>query len=230
VQELLSAIHEFVERRREEGIDFTPIADFLSEVSLLTDQDENVADTTERVTLMTVHAAKGLEFPVVFIVGMEENLFPSQFAAKPSEMEEERRLLYVAITRAKEQCYLSFARQRFRNGATNYTSPSRFLNDIDRQYFELAKPQPASAPAPRSFAPPVQPKPSFTSMSRVSNSRSSVPCAWKAGDRVAHPAFGAGTVVRIFVNEETGNEKIEINFDSNGTKTLLLAFAKLERI
>ncbi|MBR6303998.1 MAG: UvrD-helicase domain-containing protein, partial [Paludibacteraceae bacterium] len=100
VQELLNAIHEFVEGRQNEGIDYTPITDFLSEVSLLTDQDENLTDTTARVTLMTVHAAKGLEFPVVFIVGMEENLFPSQFAVRPQEIEEERRLLYVAITRA----------------------------------------------------------------------------------------------------------------------------------
>ncbi|MBR6065628.1 MAG: UvrD-helicase domain-containing protein, partial [Paludibacteraceae bacterium] len=110
VQELLNAIQEFVRRRAEEGIDFTPISDFLSEVSLLTDQDENLSDTTERVTLMTVHAAKGLEFRAVFVVGLEENLFPSQFCVKPSEIEEERRLLYVAITRAMERCYLSFAR------------------------------------------------------------------------------------------------------------------------
>ena len=119
VQELLNAIREFVDQRQQEGIDYTPITDFLSEVSLQTDQDENLADTTERVTLMTVHSAKGLEFPVVFIAGMEENLFPSQFCVKPSEIEEERRLLYVAITRSMEQCYLSFARQRFRNGQEN---------------------------------------------------------------------------------------------------------------
>ena len=86
VQELLNAIHEFVDQRTQEGIDYTPVTDFLSEVSLLTDQDENLTDTKERVTLMTVHAAKGLEFPVVFIVGLEENLFPSQFAIKPSEI------------------------------------------------------------------------------------------------------------------------------------------------
>jgi len=142
VQELLNAIHEFVEQRAKEGIDYTPITDFLSEVSLQTDQDENLTDTTERVTLMTVHAAKGLEFPVVFIVGLEEQLFPSQFCIKPSEIEEERRLLYVAITRAEEQCYISFARQRFRNGSFTFNSPSRFLQDIDRQYFEMKVKEP----------------------------------------------------------------------------------------
>ena len=147
VQELLNAIREFVEQRAQEGIDFTPITDFLSEVSLQTDQDENLTDTTERVTLMTVHAAKGLEFSVIFIVGLEENLFPSQFAVKPAEIEEERRLLYVAITRAMEQCHLSFARQRFRNGSFTFASPSRFLNDIDRQYFSLDRPKEHSVPS-----------------------------------------------------------------------------------
>lgn len=216
VQELLNAIHEFVVQRQNEGIDFTPITDFLSEVSLLTDQDENLTDTTERVTLMTVHAAKGLEFPVVFIVGLEENLFPSQFCVKPAEIEEERRLLYVAITRAEEQCHLSFARQRFRNGQFTCPSPSRFLNDIDRQYFEAVKPATPVAP--------VAPK------SPISNIQSSVPSPWKAGDRVSHRVFGNGTVVRVYRDEVTENDKIEIRFDVQGVKTLLLTHAKLERI
>ena len=221
VQELLNAIHEFVTQRAQEGIDFTPITDFLSEVSLQTDQDENLADTSERVTLMTVHAAKGLEFPVVFIVGMEENLFPSQFAEKPSEVEEERRLLYVAITRAMERCYISFARQRFRNGNLTFASPSRFLNDIDRQYFELTKPA----------VPKIQSTPTmrFTPPSPITNHQSPMVSAWKEGDRVSHRVFGEGTVVRVYRDEVTENDKIEINFDTPGTKTLLLTHAKLEK-
>ena len=228
VQELLNAIHEFVEQRANEGIDFTPITDFLSEVSLQTDQDENLTDTTERVTLMTVHAAKGLEFPVVFIVGMEEQLFPSQFAVRPQEIEEERRLLYVAITRAMEQCSLSFARQRFRNGSVTFASPSRFLNDIDRQFFEMTRPRPVEKSTPRydvitSFRHDEKPK------SPVSNVQSSIPAIWKANDRVAHRVFGQGTVIRVYRDEVTENDKIEINFDTQGTKTLLLTHAKLER-
>ena len=172
VQELLNAIHEFVEQRQNEGIDYTPITDFLSEVSLQTDQDENLADTTERVTLMTVHAAKGLEFPVVFIVGLEENLFPSQFAVKPQEIEEERRLLYVAITRSMEQCHISFARQRFRNGSVTFASPSRFLNDIDRQYFEMKKPQ--SAPSAPSFVSAPRPARFTTPVTAISNNQSPI--------------------------------------------------------
>ena len=224
VQELLNAIREFVEQRVNEGVDFTPITDFLSEVSLQTDQDENLTDTSERVTLMTVHAAKGLEFPVVFIVGLEENLFPSQFAVKPSEVEEERRLLYVAITRAMEQCYLSFARQRFRNGTFNFASPSRFLNDIDRQFFELSRPAAPKVPSIPNI--PITPSAPKTPVSGATTSL--INAVWKEGDRVSHRVFGIGTVLRVYRDEVTENDKIEINFDTQGTKTLLLTHAKLE--
>ena len=229
VQELLNAIHEFVEGRQNEGID--------SEVSLLTDQDENLTDTTARVTLMTVHAAKGLEFPVVFIVGMEENLFPSQFAVRPQEIEEERRLLYVAITRAMEQCYISFARQRFRNGSFAFNSPSRFLNDIDRQFFELSRPSAPVAPT----IPRVPSSPGFTGSTRLTKvtpastpslsgeGRGEASSPWQPGDRVSHRVFGEGTVTRVYRDEVTENDKIEISFDTQGTKTLLLSHAKLDR-
>lgn len=228
VQELLNAIREFVEQRVNEGVDFTPITDFLSEVSLQTDQDENLTDTSERVTLMTVHAAKGLEFPVVFIVGLEENLFPSQFAVKPSEVEEERRLLYVAITRAMEQCHLSFARQRFRNGTFNFASPSRFLNDIDRQFFEMTRPRNVETSTPRFTGIPVSREPEKPK-TQVSNAQTPIASSWKEGDRVSHRVFGIGTVLRVYRDEVTENDKIEIRFDTQGTKTLLLTHAKLER-
>lgn len=229
VQELLNAIHEFVAQRQNEGIDYTPITDFLSEVSLLTDQDENLTDTTERVTLMTVHAAKGLEFPVVFIVGMEENLFPSQFAVKPQEIEEERRLLYVAITRAMEQCYISFARQRFRNGSFSFASPSRFLNDIDRQYFDKGQKTAATPLLDRSAVRP-QNEPAVRPATPVRpSSTRPIESEWKEGDRVIHRVFGEGTVNRVYRDEVTENDKIEIQFDTQGVKTLLLTHAKLER-
>jgi len=229
VQELLNAIREFVTQRGQEGIDFTPVTDFLSEVSLLTDQDEHLEDTTERVTLMTVHAAKGLEFPVVFIVGLEENLFPSQFCVKPSEIEEERRLLYVAITRAMEQCHLSFARQRFRNGTFNFASPSRFLNDIDRQFFEVKRPaqvpvRPSEGLLDRSQ---VRPRPA---QAPVRQAQTAIASDWKEGDRVTHRVFGVGTVQRVYRDEVTENDKIEIAFDTQGVKTLLLTHAKLDKV
>lgn len=234
VQELLNAIREFVMNRTNEGIDFTPITDFLSEVSLLTDQDENLEDTTSRVTLMTVHAAKGLEFKNVYIVGLEENLFPSQFCVKPSEIEEERRLLYVAITRAMERCQLSLARQRFRNGQVTFSSPSRFLKDIDRQYFDTSrKPVESRNTGMPTFRPITTPSVFSVSVPKtpVSNYQSPIASsAWKTGDRVSHRVFGEGVVVRVYRDEITENDKIEIRFDTVGTKTLLLTHAKLDRI
>lgn len=111
---------------------------FLSEVMLATDQDENDTDDLPKISLMTVHSAKGLEFKHVYVVGVEEDLFPSSMSLDSfSQIEEERRLLYVAITRAKESCVLTYAGSRFRNGQTVMTSPSRFLGDIDRRFIHI---------------------------------------------------------------------------------------------
>ncbi|MBB4036018.1 DNA helicase-2/ATP-dependent DNA helicase PcrA [Dysgonomonas hofstadii] len=135
LQELLGGIHEFCESRKEEGLGGIGLMDFLSEVSLLSDQDTDKEADKEKVTMMTVHAAKGLEFSNVFIVGLEEDLFPSAMAKEEFRgLEEERRLFYVAITRAKEYCMISYARSRFRNGQINACNPSRFLKDIDEKF------------------------------------------------------------------------------------------------
>ena len=141
VQELMDGMHDFVRSRQEEGEEAIGLPDFLSDVALLTDQDSD-DDDTDKVTLMTVHAAKGLEFDTVFIVGMEEQLFPSLMAYDSArQMEEERRLLYVAVTRAEKRCFLSYAKSRFRYGKVEYGMPSRFLKDIDAGYMELPKVQ-----------------------------------------------------------------------------------------
>lgn len=137
LQELLGGIHEFVETRREEGEENLRLVDFLSEVSLLSDQDTDKEENREKVTMMTIHAAKGLEFKNVFVVGLEEDLFPSAMAkSEPRGLEEERRLFYVAITRAEQFCMLTYAKSRFRNGQTNACNPSRFLKDIDREFLK----------------------------------------------------------------------------------------------
>ncbi len=138
IDELLKGMAEFCQIRREQDIWQVSLADFLSEVSLLTDQDNDKEENADKVTLMTVHAAKGLEFPNVFVVGLEEDLFPSAMVKdNPRGVEEERRLFYVALTRAERCCILSFAKSRFRNGQTVMCTPSRFLKDIDPQYLEL---------------------------------------------------------------------------------------------
>ncbi len=136
VQELLNAIHEFCEIKTNNN-ESSLLVDFLAEVSLLTDQDTDKNADEDKVTMMTVHAAKGLEFKVVFVVGMEEELFPSTFAMDSArELEEERRLFYVAITRAEERCFITYAKSRFKNGQVNFANPSRFIKDIDPAYLD----------------------------------------------------------------------------------------------
>ena len=138
IEELVNGMNDFCALRQEEGNPNVSLTDFLSEIALLTDQDSDKADDGEKVTLMTVHSAKGLEFKNVFVVGLEENLFPSGMVGdSPRALEEERRLFYVAITRAEEHCYLSFAKTRFRYGKMEFGSPSRFLCDIDVDYLRL---------------------------------------------------------------------------------------------
>lgn len=139
VQELLNAMNEFVSIRQEEGVENVSLTDFLMEVSLMTDQDDDKEENADKVTMMTVHAAKGLEFNNVFIVGMENDLFPSQRSMdSPRAVEEERRLFYVAITRAKENCIITYAKNRYRNGQSNTATPSFFLEDIDGKYLDYA--------------------------------------------------------------------------------------------
>ena len=138
IEELVNGMSDFCAQRQEEGNPNVLLGDFLSEVSLLTDQDSDKDGDDEKITLMTVHSAKGLEFKNVFVVGMEENLFPSSMVGdSPRALEEERRLFYVAITRAEEHCFLSYAKTRFRYGKMEFGSPSRFLKDIDVRFLRL---------------------------------------------------------------------------------------------
>ena len=138
IEELVNGMSDFCAQRQEEGNPNVLLGDFLSEVSLLTDQDSDKDRDDEKITLMTVHSAKGLEFKNVFVVGMEENLFPSGMVGdSPRALEEERRLFYVAITRAEEHCFLSYAKTRFRYGKMEFGSPSRFLKDIDIRFLRL---------------------------------------------------------------------------------------------
>ena len=138
VEELLNGMQEFCSSRLEEGNQNVLLADYLSEVSLLSDVDSDKSDDREKVTLMTIHSAKGLEFNTVFVVGLEENLFPSQMSGGSlREMEEERRLFYVAVTRAKRHCFLTYAKSRLRYGKMEFGNPSRFITDIDPKYLEF---------------------------------------------------------------------------------------------
>ena len=252
VQELLKAIHEYSEMKiKEEGAERVTLPEFLSEVSLLTDQDTDKDKDGNKVTLMTIHAAKGLEFRTVFIVGLEEELFPSPFAETARELEEERRLFYVAITRAEEQCFISYSKSRFKNGKTNFANPSRFLKDIDKKYLEQDEPSGYTAkpsfsgwdddveiernrfrqtPFNRVEKTEVAPTTFHRNLTKLNkssdNSTPIINSSLPVGTFVKHGIFGLGKV--LSTNLVDGNEKAEIDFGEKGVKSLLLKFAKLE--
>ena len=258
VQELINGMHDFCASREEEGNTHISLSDFLSEVSLLSDQDMDKSVGDEKVTLMTIHSAKGLEFKAVFVVGLEEELFPSAMAqGSPRQLEEERRLFYVAITRAEEHCYLSFARSRFRYGKMEFSSPSRFLRDIDTCYLHMPQETSfmhraesgvsrlqASWREEESMAKriiPEKPKEGIVrpavsrNLSKVSTvSSRTVPgnggtaASVQAGQMIEHERFGLGEVLKV---EGTGeNCKATVRFQHAGEKQLLLKFARFKVI
>lgn len=236
VQELLNAIKEYVDDPEKTD---KSLGAFLQEVSLITGQDEDKDQDPDKVTLMTIHMAKGLEFKNVYIVGMEEDLFPSQLMlSSRAELEEERRLFYVAITRAQKKLFLSYALTRYRFGRLKNCEPSRFLDDVDARYVKVS----TRFGGVESLAPNPNFAKSFVSgiKKTVSSQPVAKPSAYKApadfapsdttglkeGMKVEHPKFGFGTVVKM---EQVGAErKARINFNDFGEKTLLLSFAKLK--
>lgn len=236
VQELLNAIKEFVEDPEKEDKSLNA---FLQDVALLSAVDNDKDEDDEKITLMTIHMAKGLEFQHVYIVGLEEDLFPSQMMlSSRADLEEERRLFYVAITRAKNKLFLSYALSRYRFGRLKNCEPSRFIEEIDPVYIKLnkkySKPEPvysersdttknfvsgmrktvSSQPVKKSN---YKPSPDFAP-SDTSN--------LQAGMKVEHPKFGYGKVMAL--DESGANRKAKVSFDDFGEKTLLLSFAKLK--
>ncbi len=241
LQELVNAIIDFCANREESGESAT-ISDFLSEVSLATDQDKGDEGEAEKVTLMTIHAAKGLEFPNIYIVGMEEDLFPSSMSKESvSELEEERRLFYVAITRAEKRCTLSYATSRYRNGQTTAPLPSRFLKDLDYQYINdttgvsqlrettTTQSQPRIQTRVVVHEEPTQTLRSMRSAIYTPSPKTDMEAKkndaeLKVGSRIKHDRFGEGEVLSM--SGEGDNRKIVVEFKNVGTKTLLLKFAR----
>jgi DNA helicase-2/ATP-dependent DNA helicase PcrA len=259
VEELINGMQDFCDMRMEEGNGNISLSDYLSEVSLMSDVDSDKSDDGHKVTLMTIHSAKGLEFNTVFVVGLEEGLFPSDMVSgNPREMEEERRLFYVAITRAKTHCYLSYAQCRFRYGQMEFSSPSRFLKDIDAKYLDRQQSMFSSRrgvgdevelpwqrrgglfgggerqESPRPFRPTmpsVKPIPSARPVSSATLTSPICPThlsSLSVGTRILHNRFGRGEILCI---EGTGDStKATVHFENVGTKQLLLKFAKFEVI
>ena len=257
IEELLNGIKDFVEGQQEIVDSTGSLAEFLEDVALATDLDNEEGEDSDKVALMTIHLAKGLEFEYVYIVGLEENLFPSAMSMNTrSELEEERRLFYVALTRAKKQAYLTYALSRYRWGKLVDAEPSRFIEEIDEQYLEIVTPK-----EERRFNPMLSAdifgdvdkntvrykKPTYLkakpkakepfkitapkNLKKVSESRSNTNIFDNKliiGDVVNHLRFGKGNVLNI---EGKGADlKAEIKFQNGGIKKLLLRFAKLEII
>jgi DNA helicase-2/ATP-dependent DNA helicase PcrA len=235
VQELLNAIKEYVDDPERQD---KTLGAFLQEVSLVTGQDEDKDKDPDKVTLMTIHMAKGLEFKYVYMVGMEEDLFPSQMMiSSRAELEEERRLFYVAITRAEKRLFLSYALTRYRFGRLKNCEPSRFLDDIDQSFIKVSSKFSGLESAPPSdyakklvtgikktitSAPPAQKPTNYKAPADFVPSDTS---RLKEGMKVEHPKFGFGTVLQMDMSG--ADRKAKINFTEIGEKTLLLSFAKL---
>lgn len=254
IQELLNGLKEFTETQNELEEDVTPrgLPEFLQDVALLTNADNEKDEEKDKVTLMTIHSAKGLEFPYVYVVGLEENLFPSQMAlTSRADLEEERRLFYVAVTRAEKNLILSFASSRYKWGSLQFSEPSRFISEIDDDFLDFKfsqntpsyssgvddfdfekksfpsayanKPNKMSTtnPQPIQQNPTVVPKNLKKITASTLGKSSAENLNLKTGMMVNHERFGNGII------NELENGKATINFQDGNTKQLLLKFAKL---
>ncbi|MCL6217407.1 ATP-dependent helicase [Zunongwangia pacifica] len=255
IEELLNGIKDFVEEQKELADANGSIAEFLEDVALATDLDKDTEDE-DRVALMTIHLAKGLEFPYVYIVGMEEDLFPSAMSMNTrSDLEEERRLFYVAVTRAEKQAFLTYTQSRYRWGKLVDAEPSRFIEEIDDKYLDYMIPQDdykykplintdifgdevdkskLRQNKPKAGTPPPAHKPTEEQLRKLRKLRPAASEPAKAsnaiqlevGNEVEHMRFGKGKVLGI---EGVGQDrKAEIHFENGGIKKLLLRFAKLK--
>ena len=261
LEEFLGGMKDFVDSRREEDRgEEVYLTDFLQEVALLTDLDSEEGDENDKVTLMTIHSAKGLEFPTVFVVGLEENIFPSPMCTNSMrELEEERRLLYVAITRAEKHCILTCAQNRFRYGRMEYDTPSRFIRDIDPELLDvesesrgqgrsrspewMQNPRPVATqfkadPKPRAVAPrqPEKPVDPFgPNFKRVYNAvaprpMASAPSAGELREGCRIEHQRFGIGTVLKIEGTGENTKATVEFRNAGTKQLLLKFAKFKII
>jgi DNA helicase-2/ATP-dependent DNA helicase PcrA len=243
IQELLNGLKQFSANEKQRDSPTKTLDKFMEDIALLTDTENEDKDDSNKVSLMTIHSAKGLEFPFVFIVGMEENLFPSQLSLNSrTELEEERRLFYVALTRAEKAAFLSYAQTRFKFGTVIYAEPSRFISEIPLDFIEVPETRP-----PKNFAgiklnetnhlssrSPIPPGKKLVSLEKVaklvdsekfkSGNKSSL--SIKEGQNVEHLRFGQGKVIKV---EGVGpNKKAVISFGKHGRKQILLKFAKLK--
>jgi DNA helicase-2/ATP-dependent DNA helicase PcrA len=243
LEELLNAIKIFTEAAQTNGEPDT-LGAYMANVALLTDQDNEKSEDRNKVTLMTMHSAKGLEFKHVYIVGMEDTLFPSPMSAGSSkELEEERRLFYVALTRAEKQATLSYARNRYKWGNLETSNPSRFLRELDPKFLHYPQTggKPFNAKNAHRDKPSVfrdepavyKPGPQLKKISKpaeqsAATANGSSISDFSEGDMVIHERFGKGSIVSI--EGVPPNSTATVDFEKEGRKKLLLRFAKLKKI
>jgi DNA helicase-2/ATP-dependent DNA helicase PcrA len=236
IEELLNGIKDFVDNNEFED---KSVSSFLQNIALATDQD-NEDDDRNKVSLMTIHLAKGLEFPYVYIVGLEENLFPSAMNLNSrNELEEERRLFYVALTRAEKKVFLSYVLSRYRWGKLVDSEQSRFINEIKDEYiqrniiqkssnFPFSNKSSFNKVGIRYKKPETRPPKNFVKIKKNSINSNLFDNKLSIGNIVIHDRFGKGKV--IYIEGVSDNQKAEILFEKAGTKKLLLRFSKLKII
>jgi len=242
IEELLNSLKEFTvnhpSKDEDENI-FIPLTEYMKDVALLTDSDNKNKQEGDKVTLMTIHASKGLEFPYIFIAGLEENLFPSsQSLYSQADIEEERRLFYVAITRAKKKLYISHAQTRYKWGNLLFAEPSRFLDELDEQYIERednTSPKKLTTQKEKTnniktYSPQNVKNKNLKKIQYNTSNNSSHEFTQNIqnGMRVEHSKFGEGKVIKI--EGEGASTKAIVFFEGTGEKQLLLKFAKLKII
>lgn len=236
LDEFMSVTKNFDEKYEPEEDDAVALNDFLAEVSLLSDQDDIEDDN--KVALMTLHAAKGLEFPVVFLIGMEEGIFPlSRSLMDDGQIEEERRLAYVGITRAREELYLTNAFYRMMYGKSQTNMPSRFLEEIDEADLKVENPNAGNVITRSQFnvetAPFAQTSDHargqvFTKAKKAAGAVGAEKEGWHVGDQVIHKAWGNGVVIKV--SGEGEDMELDIAFAEKGKKRLLAAFAPIKKV
>lgn len=239
IEELLSVTKQFDEHYEPEEEDSDLFVDFLAELSLVSDLD-SVEEEASEVTMMTLHAAKGLEFPVVFLMGMEEGIFPlSRALLEEDELEEERRLAYVGITRAESKLYLTNAYSRMLYGRQQSNQASRFVGEIDDQLLDYANGNAGSIPErklpfgksnsyARATATTYNGPKTTTSHKIADTTGGDKSGSWQAGQKVQHKKWGIGTVVKV--NGTGGDQELDIAFKEQGVKRLLASFAPIEKV
>jgi DNA helicase-2/ATP-dependent DNA helicase PcrA len=242
IEELLNGIKSFT--AQQDVDELKTLSEFMIDVALLTDADNDKEEDKNKITLMTIHSSKGLEFPHVYLVGVEENLFPSQMSLNTrSELEEERRLFYVAVTRAEKTCTISYAASRFVFGSLTSSEPSRFISEINKEYVSFENPYNSGRSLGRSLSGNTTSESGFSgglnkryeqprnlrSISEATSGGTNLNKGneqLKVGYNVLHERFGKGKIIKI--EGDGAEKKAVIFFPQEGSKTLLLKFAKLE--